>query len=98
MSETTENESWGIESEKEDVEWDGEPSDRRGFCGRCKEEYEPYLVLVKENFVAISETVEINEKFNWVCRECRKAEAPSGEYALIDDPTVQDGGEECADV
>lgn len=69
-------------------------SDERGVCGACDEEYEPYAVLLTDDFVAITDQVCIKEHFGWLCPDCRR-EFASGGFAIIDDPNQKkaaDGG------
>lgn len=67
-------------------------SDERGVCGACGSEYEPYAVMLTDDFVAITDHVSIKNWFGWLCPECRR-EFSSGGYAIMEDPVeVQDDG------
>lgn len=64
---------------------DNTPTER-GICQKCGSDYEPYVIAVMDNFVAISDYVQIQEEWEWLCRDCLDEEMRTGKYATWDDP------------
>lgn len=52
-------------------------------CGRCGCEYEAYTVLVKDNFIGISDHARIKEKWGNICKDCRRDVADGKYYAVV---------------
>lgn len=46
-------------------------STKRGICGRCGEEYEPYLLFFTDNIVVYSHYLAVKERYGWFCEDCR---------------------------
>lgn len=46
-------------------------------CGRCGDGYEPYLVIVTNDYNAIAEFVTAKREFGGLCKPCRAAKTPS---------------------
>lgn len=56
-------------------------------CVRCGDDYEPYEVLIRDDFVEISESMEVNRKWelhqgdnDGLCKPCRMAVTDYGAY------------------
>lgn len=56
-------------------------------CEKCGEMYEAYIVLVKDDFSALSDFQELKEEWGDLCKDCRVEESsdPSG-FAMTDLP------------
>lgn len=52
--------------------------DRTRTCDRCGDEYESYVVLIRDNFCDISSYV--NEEWGNMCKPCRMAVTDYGAY------------------
>lgn len=63
-----------------------EPPEERGVCQRCGDDYEPYVVALMDNFVTITDWVDIKDEYEWLCRDCLRDEMSTGHYAIWDDP------------
>lgn len=57
------------------------------ICVRCGEEYEPYTVLIKDDYAEIVDYVATNEEWNLheddndgLCKQCRMAVTDHGFY------------------
>lgn len=68
-------------------------SDKRGLCGRCEEEYEPYMMLVPDNIVDLSGIIHMREKYGWFCPECLKEERPKSGIAILNNSKVGSVGD-----
>lgn len=80
-----------MDSQKLDTQ-DRDRSGERGVCSECGLEYVPYVILVKDIFLAITDYIEL-EKKGYLCRQCLFEFSTSHEYAIIEDPSVEIEGD-----
>lgn len=57
-------------------------SEKRGKCGCCEKEYEPYLILFEDDTLTYIEYMTLKEKYGWLCPECLKEEMNAGAFAI----------------
>lgn len=50
-------------------------------CGNCGEEYEPYLVFLKKDFMTLVEFYSLKDEYDGLCQECREELMEFHEYA-----------------
>jgi hypothetical protein len=56
-------------------------------CGRCGDDYEGYMYIVKDNFPDIVRDQKITNEYGDVCEECRGEITTDELYGEWDDPT-----------
>lgn len=58
-------------------------SEVRGKCGKCGEEYTPYLILFEDNLAVFFQWLTLKDQYGWLCPECFNEEMRSCCYAII---------------
>lgn len=60
-------------AECDDLHEEQPHSTQRGVCGRCGEEYEPYLLFFENSLISYAAFLEAKERYGWFCKDCRGA-------------------------
>lgn len=59
-------------------------SEHRGFCGRCEEEYEPYIIFLCDDIECFKDWYLAKQVYGWICRDCLHEFVDSNAYAVED--------------
>lgn len=62
-------------------------SDERGVCGKCGDEYDPYIILWTKGFVNNANRAKVKREYGYVCPDCLNEEVGYG-YAITEDTTT----------